>query len=167
MRGPRPAVLVLALSVALASVIVALVLPMYTCKAGYAFENQRGPGGGPTCRVSDLGYRPRSWLPTKVAVAAGGVVTALAILLWRRRRMVAFGIMIAFAAITVAWFIPDGFEQTFRNGHPACCGRVIDRTVLRVVVGLAGTAAALALVVAGFLRTSEGSSDRAVSAAGQ
>jgi hypothetical protein len=91
-------------------------------------------------------------MPTKIAIAAGGVVAAFAVLLWRRRRMVAVGVVIAFLAITTAWFIPDGFEQTLRNGHSVCCGHVIDRNPLRMVVAIAGTIAALVLVVTGSFR---------------
>ena len=166
MRGTRLAVPVLAVAVAATSLIVALALPMYTCKGGYRFEIDRGAGGGPTCWVSDVGYRPHSWVPTKIAVAAGGVVAAFVVLLWRRRRMAAIGIAIAFAAMTTAWFIPDGFEQTFRNGHPVCCGHFIDRGALRVFVGVAGTAGALAFVVAGFLRGSTRRHERQVSLPG-
>lgn len=152
MRRERLTVPVTAAIVGVASVVVALALPMYTCRAGNRFENIHGPGGGPTCLMSDVGYRPHSWLPTKVAVAVGGLVTAAAILLWRRRRLVALGILVAFAAMTAAWFIPDGFEQTYRSGRPICCGHVIDRGWLRTLVGIAGSAGALLLVVSGVVR---------------
>lgn len=86
----------------------------------------------------DTGYRPHNRLPIKIAVAIGGAVIAVAILLWPRRRFVAIGLVIVFAAITTAWFIPDGYIQTMRDGHPVCCGEVIDRGWLRTVVVVVG-----------------------------
>lgn len=100
----------------------------------------------------DTGYRPRSWLPTKVVVAVGGVVAGLAILLWRRRRLIAIGLLIAFAGLVTAWFIPDGFEQTMRNGHPVCCGRQISQGLLRAGVAAAGAGVGVLLVLQGLLR---------------
>lgn len=49
---------------------VALLLPMYTCMEPYEFEDIQGPGAGPTCIVSDTGYTPDNWVPTKVTVGA-------------------------------------------------------------------------------------------------
>ena len=152
MRPLRLIIPGLAAAVAATGVVAALALPTYTCRDGYQFENQEGAGGGPTCFVSDVGYRPRSWRPTKVAVAAGGVVFGLAILLWRRRRLVAIGLLIAFAALVTAWFIPDGFEQTMRNGRPVCCGREIGRGSLRAAVATAGAGLGALLAFLGLLR---------------
>lgn len=140
------------MAVAAAGVTIALMLPTYTCRDGYRFENLPEPGGGPTCLVSDVGYRPRSWVPTKVAVAASGVVAGVAILLWRRRRLVAIGLLVAFAALVTAWFIPDGFEQAMRSGRPVCCGREIGRGPLRAGVAAAGVCLGLSLALRGLLR---------------
>jgi hypothetical protein len=83
---------VAAVAIAVMGAVVAIVLPMYTCRTG----NLEFYGGEPTCIASDLGYRPDSWLPTKITVAVAGLVTALAILVWRRWPQVSIGI--AFAA---------------------------------------------------------------------
>jgi hypothetical protein len=142
-----------AIAVGIAGVAVALALPMYRCEEGYRFRDySRFPGGGPTCFVSDVGYRPHSWLPVKVSVAAGGIVVAAAILLWQRRRFVAIGGVIAFTAIVVAWFIPDGFEQTMRDGRPVCCGREISREWLRNGIVIAGVGLGAAFVLIGLWR---------------
>jgi hypothetical protein len=65
--------------------------------------------------------------------------------------MAALGVVVAFAAITTAWFIPDGYEQTYRNGHPICCGHEIDRGPLRTLVAVLGTTGAVVLVLGGLL----------------
>jgi hypothetical protein len=79
---------------------------MYTCSDPYKFEDIRGPGAGPTCIVSDMGYQPRSWLPTKITVAATGFVTAAFILLWtHRRRVAAMSVVVAFIVVAALWFI--------------------------------------------------------------
>jgi hypothetical protein len=88
---------------------------------------------------SDTGYRPHSWLPFKITAGAGSAVVAVAILLWPRRRLAAMGVLIASAAIATAWFIPDGYVQTMRDGHPVCCGEVIDRGLLRTAVVVLGS----------------------------
>ena len=98
----------------------------------------------------DTGYRPHSWLPLKITVAVGSAVTAASILLWRRR-LVALGLVVAFAALATAWFIPDGYIQTMRDGHPICCGRIIDRGWLRASIGVVGIALGCLLVVLGLL----------------
>jgi multisubunit Na+/H+ antiporter MnhG subunit len=58
--------------------------------------------------VSDTGYTPDNWVPTKVTVGAAGVVVAVAVVLWsRRRRFLAVGLVVAFTALTTAWFLLD------------------------------------------------------------
>jgi hypothetical protein len=58
--------------------------------------------------VSDTGYTPDNWVPTKVTVGAAGVVVAVAVVLWsRRRRFLAVGLLGAFTALTTAWFLLD------------------------------------------------------------
>jgi hypothetical protein len=141
------------MAVAAGGFVVALSLPMYTCRSGYRFVDHSGaPGGEPSCMVSDVGYRPTSWLPIKITVAVGGVVAAIAILLWRHRGLVAIGLLIAFAALAIPWFITDGYEQTMRGGRPVCCGRVIDREWLRTSVALVGASLGASLMLAGLLR---------------
>lgn len=152
MRPVRPLIPWIAAAVAATGVVVAFALPTYTCRDGYRFENLRGAGGGPSCSFSDVGYRPRSWLPTKVAVAAGSIVAGFAMLLWRRRRLAAVGLLIAFAALVTAWFIPDGFEQTIRDGRPVCCGRAIGRGSLRLAVATVGAGLGGSVALLGFLR---------------
>jgi hypothetical protein len=139
--------------IAVGGIVVALALPMNACGSGERFVDHTGqPGGGPTCMTSyDTGYRPHSWLPIKITVAVGGAVVAVAILLWPRRRLVAMGVLIAFAAIATAWFIPDGYVQTMREGRPVCCGEVIDRGWLRTVVVVLGSGLAALAVLLGLL----------------
>jgi hypothetical protein len=142
--------------IAVSGVVVALSLPMYECGNGERFVNQSGAGGGPTCMTSyDTGYRPRSSLPIKIAVAIGGAVVAVAILLWPRRRLVAIGVLTAFAAIVTAWFIPDGYVQTMSDGRPVCCGEIIDRGWLRTVVVAAGAGLGALAVLLGLLHGPE------------
>ena len=136
---------------AVTAVVVGLALPTYTCPHGYGLDTYRGESG-PTCSISDVGYRPRSWWPTKIAVAAGGVVAGLAIMLWRRRRLVAIGLIVAFVALAVVWFIPDGYEQTVRDGQPVCCGREIGREWLRTGVVAIGAGVGVSLALLGLLR---------------
>ena len=133
--------------------MVAFALPMQACRSGERFVDDTGqPGGGPTCMTSyDTGYRPHGWLPIKITVAVGGAVLAVAILLWRRRRLVAIGMLLAFAAIATAWFIPDGYAETMRDGHPVCCGEVIHRGWLRTTVVVIGTGVGALLVLLGLL----------------
>jgi len=133
--------------------VIALSLPMHVCRSGERFVDNTGQqGGGPTCMTSyDTGYRPHSWLPIKIAVAVGGAVVAVAILLWRRRRLVAIGMLIAFAAIATAWFIPDGYVQTMRDGQPVCCGEVIKRGWLRTLVVVGGAGLGVLFVLLGLL----------------
>jgi hypothetical protein len=140
-------------AIAVAGIVVALALPMQACRSGERFVDRTGqPGGGPTCMTSyDTGYRPHGWLPTKITVAIGGAVAAAAILLWRRRRLVAIGILLAFAAIVTGWFIPDGYAETMRDGHPVCCGEVIHRGWLRTSVVVAGAGLGALFVLLGLL----------------
>ncbi len=133
-------------------IVVALALPTYTCSKGHRFYDLHGPGGGPICLRSDLGYRPRSWWPTKIVVAAGGVVAGMATLLWRRRRLAAVGLIVVFAGLAVVWFIPDGYEEAMRNGRAVCCGREIDRAWLRTTVAAFGTGAGAGLILLALLR---------------
>lgn len=87
---------------------IAVALPMYTCKGVYEFEEWVGPGGGPTCAFTDMGYRPDSWLPTKITIGAAGIVTAIAVALWSRgRRALGIGLVIAFGLLASAWFALD------------------------------------------------------------
>ena len=143
----------LAIGVAAGAVAVALALPMYRCAPGYRFRDYSGQaGGGPTCLISDVGYRPHNWIPAKISVAVAGVVAAAAILLWRRRRLAAIGLIVVFSALVVAWFVPDGFEQSMRNGRPVCCGREISREWLRTAIAIAGVGIGAALIVVGVSR---------------
>jgi hypothetical protein len=106
--GPvsRSVASVVAIAAVAFGVGIALLLPMYTCMDPYEFEDIQGPGAGPTCIVSDMGYRPRSWLPTKIAIAAAGVAAAAFIVLWtRKRRMAATGVVVAFIVVAAMWFI--------------------------------------------------------------
>jgi hypothetical protein len=70
-----------AATVVVVAIAVALLLPMYTCMDPHEFEDIQGPGAGPTCIVSDTGYTPDNWVPTKVTVGAAGVVVAVAVVL--------------------------------------------------------------------------------------
>lgn len=88
------------------SLAVAFLLPMYTCKEPYELEHLEAPGAGPTCIVSDTGYRPRSWLPTKIAIAGAGIVTAVAVVLWSlTRRIEVFGLVAVFVALALGWYL--------------------------------------------------------------
>ena len=152
MGVPRPAHWVAGAIVA-GAIVVAFALPMQACRSGERFVDDTGqPGGGPTCMTSyDTGYRPHGWLPIKITVAVGGAVVALVILLWFRRRLVAIGILMAFAAVATAWFIPDGYVQTMRDGRPVCCGEVIDRGWLRTLVVMVGAVLGGMFVLLGLL----------------
>ena len=80
----------LAGGVVLAGIGIALILPMYTCAWGDLEEIRTSAQGSELiCIQSDLGYRPRSWLPTKIAVAVGGAVLAAATVLAARGRAAA------------------------------------------------------------------------------
>jgi hypothetical protein len=104
--SPRVLVPVVAIAVVVLSISVALLLPMYTCEEPYEFEHIEGPGAGPTCIVSDTGYRPRNWLPTKISIAGAGVVTAVSLVLWSRmRRPEVFGLVAMFIALAVGWYL--------------------------------------------------------------
>jgi hypothetical protein len=101
-------VILLAVAVAAVAVAIAIALPMYTCMEPYEYEFIPGPGAGDTCIISDMGYQPRSWLPTKITIGAAGIVAAFAIVLWsRRRRTQAIGLVVAFVAVAIAWFVLD------------------------------------------------------------
>lgn len=89
----------------MAGVLISLALPMYACEEPTEYEEIEGPGAGPTCIVSDMGYRPRSWLPTKITIAGAGIVAALAVLLRPQRRTAAIGPLIGFAVLAAAWFV--------------------------------------------------------------
>jgi hypothetical protein len=128
--------------------VVALALPMCTCRTG----SLEFYGGEPSCIVSDVGYRPHGWLPTRITVAVAGLLIAVAILLWRRWPRVSLGIVIAFVAIAAPWFIEDGYEQTMRNGRPVCCGREISREWLRTGIVVAGSVVGAVLAGIGFGR---------------
>jgi hypothetical protein len=138
---------------AVGGIVVALALPMYACGSGERFVDHTGqPGGGPTCMTSyDTGYRPHSWLPIKITTGVGGAVVVVAILLWPKRRLVAMGVLIASTAIATAWFIPDGYVQTMRDGRPVCCGEVIDRGWLRTAVVVIGSGLGAFAVLLGLL----------------
>lgn len=82
----RRGLYILAAAVAVVAMAVALLLPMYTCMDPYEFEDIQGPGAGPTCIVSDMGYTPDNWVPTKVTVAVAGIVAAIALVVWAQRR---------------------------------------------------------------------------------
>jgi hypothetical protein len=140
-------------AIAAGAIVVAFALPMQACRSGERFVDHTGqPGGGPTCMTSyDTGYRPHGWLPIKITVAVGGAVVAVAILLWRLRRLVAIGMLLAFAAIATGWFIPDGYVETMRDGHLVCCGEVIHRGWLRTTVVVIGTGLGALLVLLGLL----------------
>jgi hypothetical protein len=89
----------------------------------YEFEQFPGPGGGPTCAFTDMGYRPNSWLSTKITAAVGGIVSGVAVVHWaRRQRLVATGLLVVFLGVAAPWLSEDGYQQTMRNGRPVCCG---------------------------------------------
>lgn len=144
----------LVLGLIVAGVVVALLLPKYTCEWGNLEEIRIN--GEPTevlCIQSDLGYRPRSWLPTKVAVAFAGLAAAGALLLASRRRWLpALALGLLFAAATIGWFLPNGFRQPVRNGQPVCCGRTVDRSAVRASIATAGLVTATALVATDLIR---------------
>ena len=95
-------------AIPMVALAVSIALPMYTCMDPYEFEEIPGPGAGPTCIVSDMGYQPDNWLPTKFTVGAAGIATAIAILLWSRgRRVLGIGVMVAFVVLATAWFLLD------------------------------------------------------------
>jgi len=101
----RVLVYAIAVAVVLVSLAVAFLLPRYTCQEPYEFEYIDAPGAGPICIVSDTGYRPRNWLPTKIAVAGTGILTAVALVLWNRtRRIEVFGLVVIFSALAVGWY---------------------------------------------------------------
>ena len=106
MAAQVPKQVVEAAAIAVMGAVVAIALPIYTCRTG----SLEFYGGGPTCIVSDLGYRPHSWLPTKITVACAGIVTALAVLVWRRRRLAAIGLVVTFTVLATAWFLLYGEE---------------------------------------------------------
>jgi hypothetical protein len=94
--------------IAIGALATALLLPMYTCMDPYEFEEFPGPGGDPTCAFTDMGYRPRSWLPTKITIGAAGIVVAVTVVLWtRRRRLLAVSLVVAFIALATGWFVLD------------------------------------------------------------
>jgi hypothetical protein len=145
-----PAVALVALGI-----IVALALPKYTCRWGSVEEIRiNGEATGEVlCSQSDLGYRPRSWLPTKVAVAVGGLVAAAALILAANRRLLAASaLVVLFAAATLGWFLPNGFRQPVRNGQAVCCGRAVDRSVIRASVAVSGLIIATTLVATDLVR---------------
>lgn len=108
MARKRLLLTVVAAGVVVVANAVALLLPMYTCMDPYEFEDIQGPGAGPTCIVSGTGYTPDNWVPTKVTVGAAGVVVAVAVVLWsRRRRLLAVCLVVAFIALATAWFLLD------------------------------------------------------------
>ena len=152
MAGRVPSRVVAAAAIAAMGAVTAIALPMFTCTDPYEFEEFPGPGGGPTCAFTDMGYRPTSWLPTKITVAVAGLIIALAILLWPRWPLVSTGIVIALAAIAAPWFIEDGYQQTMQNGRPVCCGREISREWLRTGIVVVGSLAGTVLAVIGFVR---------------
>jgi hypothetical protein len=111
----------------------------------------RRPNGA---RSRTWGNRPRSWLPTKVTIGTAGIVLAIAVvLLARRERLVATGLLVAFVAVAAPWFIEDGYEQTMRNGRPVCCGREIDRDPVRTGIVLVGASIGAPLAAAGVARS--------------
>jgi hypothetical protein len=145
----------LAVAVAVTGIVVALALPMHTCAWGH-LEELSGPGipeGELICIRSDLGYQPSSWLPTKIAVATGGIVAGVALVLASRRHgLAAAALVVLFAAVTVAWFLPNGFDQPLRGGRPVCCGREVDRHDVRVGLVASGVMAAVVLLAMDAIR---------------
>lgn len=147
----------LAGGVLVAGIAISLLLPMYTCEWGH-LQEIRATGARDAeliCIQSDLGYRPQSWLPTKIAVASGAAVLAVAILLIRRNHFfAALALVMLFAAITAAWFLPDGFRPPVRGevGVP----HVVDRHEVRAALVATGVVVALGLAVADVFRTRRG-----------
>jgi len=124
------------------------MLPMYTCEWGRLEQIQivGDPDIEITCIASDLGYRPSSWLPTKISFATGGAVLAVGILLAARKHVLAtLALIVLFAAVTAAWFLPNGLRQPTRAGEPVCCAREIDRHRVRMWVIGAGIVVGLGL----------------------
>jgi hypothetical protein len=73
------------------------------------------PEGEVLCIRSDLGYQPSSWLPTKIAVAAGGgVLAGVMVLAWRHHVFAGLALVVLFTAIMLAWYLPDGYRSPFR-----------------------------------------------------
>ena len=138
----------------MAGIAISLLLPMYTCEWGH-LEEIRATGAGDAeliCIQSDLGYRPQSWLPTKIAVASGAAASAAAILLAKRGHVLAAtALIVLFAVITVAWFLPNGFRPPVRGevGVP----HVVDRHEVRTALVAAGVVVALGLAFADVVRT--------------
>ncbi|MGH2591423.1 MAG: hypothetical protein ACRDGW_11595 [Actinomycetota bacterium] len=143
------------MALVVAGIVVALALPKYTCRAG-GLEEIRidgDPTGEVECSQSDLGYQPRSWLPTKVAVGTGGLVAAGGLALGAQRRwLAASALVVLFAAGTLGWFLPNGSGQPMRGGQPVCCGRVVDRSAIRASVAVSGFVIAATLVAADVVR---------------
>lgn len=146
--GPAVALVVL-------GIVVAVALAKYTCQWG-DLEEIRIEGeatGEILCSQSDLGYQPRSWLPTKVAVAVGGLVAATTLVLAAHRRwLAAAALVVLFAAATLGWFLPNGFRQPVRNGQAVCCGRAVDRSAVRASVAVSGFMIASTLVATDLVR---------------
>jgi hypothetical protein len=142
------------LVIPLVALVIGIALPMYTCMDPYEFEEIRGPGAGPLCIVSDMGYRPTSWLQTKITIAAAGVVLGIAVLLIaRRQHLVAIGLLIAFAAIAVPWFVPDGWEPRIFEGREVAGGHEINRGALRTGIVVVGVSIGVVLAVVGVARS--------------
>ncbi len=72
--------------------------------------------------------------------------------LWKRRRLTAAGLIVAFVGLAVVWFIPNGFEETIRKGRVVCCGHEIDRGWLRTSLAAAGAVGGSAMMLLGLRR---------------
>lgn len=124
----------LAAILVLTGAIVALLLPTYTCPPPYKLVRLQlaDPSSEEAvCSRSDIGYAPRSWNPTKIAVAAGGVALGIAILLGARRKLTSLAAVLVYAALTIGWFLPNGYVQPTRSGVSVCRQREIDQSAWR------------------------------------
>ncbi len=142
----------LAAALLVGGIAIALLLPMFTCEWGRLEAFQVAGRTEITCIQSDLGYRPSSWLPTKIAVATGGLVAG-AVLLFalRGHPHLAAGLVSVYACVTLAWFLPNGSRPPRANepGVP----HVVDRHEGRVTLVAAGTVVAVGLVVVDVIKT--------------
>lgn len=144
-----------AVALVVLGIVVALALPKYTCRWGDLEEIRINAEatGEVLCSQSDLGYQPRSWLPTKAAIGVGGGVAAGALVLAAHRRWLApSALVVLFAAATLGWFLPNGFRQPVRNGQAVCCGRTVDRTAVRASLAISGVAVAVTLAATDLVR---------------
>ncbi len=151
-RRLDPAI-VLAAGVLVASAVVALSLPVYSCRPGWFHW------GSGLCGLrydDDWGYQARSAIPLKTAIGAVGIAAAATIVLERahRMRLAATVGVVAFLAILwplTAWSpsVPStgwGYQPEvvgevaagLRCPDPACAGMSVEEAVTRSYVRYPG-----------------------------